>query len=119
MLNRQSHPGAPVTYCLNPTIRHGKTGKGKTVETGVAGAPQSVKHQLLISAQVMISRFVRLSPESGSVLTVWSLFGILSPSPCPSPNHAFGLSLSLSLKINKLKKKKKDQWLPGSGERAG
>ena len=57
---------------------------------------------LLISAQVMISRFVRLSPTSGSALTVWSLLGILSlPLSLPSPVHYLS-------KINKeaLKKKK-------------
>ena len=54
---------------------------------------QSVGHPTLISAQVMISWFVRSSPESGSALTMQSLFGILSLSLslCPSP----GLSVSL------------------------
>ena len=38
--------------------------------------------RLLISAQVTISWFVSSNPVSGSVLTVWSLLGILSlPSP--------------------------------------
>ena len=48
---------------------------------------------LLISAQVMISRFVDSSPVSGSALTAWSLLGILSPplslslsAPPPSQN---------------------------------
>ena len=53
--------------------------------------------QLLISAQVMISRFVSLSPVSGSVLTAWSLLGSLSlPFSLPLP---YSLALSLS-KIN-------------------
>ena len=52
-------------------------------------------------AQVMISRFVGLSPTSGSVLTVQSLLGILSLSISPCPTSA----RSLSLKINKLFKK--------------
>ena len=57
--------------------------------TGVA---QSVKHLTL--AQVMISWLMRLSLTSGSVLTAWSLLGILSLSLSASPL----LSLSLSLK---------------------
>ena len=36
--------------------------------------------QLLISAQVVISRFVSLSPASGSTLALGSLLGILSLS---------------------------------------
>ena len=58
---------------------------------------QSVKHPTY--AQVMISQLVSLTPAWGSVLTVWSLLGILSVylSLCPSPTHAFSLSLSLSL----------------------
>ena len=66
---------------------------------------QSVKRLTL--AQIMTSPFLSSSPALGSMLTVWSLLGFLSPSPhslslslCPSP--AFTLSLS---KINKLKKK--------------
>ena len=56
---------------------------------------QSVKH--LISAQVMISRFMSLSPVSGSVLTAWSLelaWNSVSPSLSVPP------PLTLSLKIN-------------------
>ena len=42
--------------------------------------------RLLISAQVMISRFVASSPVSGSMLTAWSLLGILSfPFSVPPP----------------------------------
>ena len=45
------------------------------------------------------------SPMWGSVLTVWSLLGILSPflslfAPHPLPMHTQVPSLSLSLKIN-------------------
>ena len=47
--------------------------------------------QLLISAQVIILWFVRLSPALGSMLTVQSLLGILSLS-LPLP-HSFSLSL--------------------------
>ena len=53
---------------------------------------------LLISAQVMISQFVGLSPVSGSVLTAQSLPGILSLSLSLSAP----LPLFLSKKISKL-----------------
>ena len=50
---------------------------------------------LLVSAQIMISWFINLSPTSGSVLTAQSLLGILSlPLSLPLP-----CSLSLSLCI--------------------
>ena len=52
---------------------------------------------LLVLAQDMISQFVSLSPESGSVLTVQSLLGILSLS-LSLPRHC---SLSRSLQTNK------------------
>ena len=59
---------------------------------------QSVKH--LISAQVMISRFVGSSPASGSVLTAGSLEPALDsvclslPLPCScSLSHVLSLSL--------------------------
>ena len=56
---------------------------------------------LLILAQVMISRFARLSPELGSVLSAWSLLGILAlPHSVPLP-CSLTCTLSLSLKINK------------------
>ena len=55
---------------------------------------KSAKHptlgiQLLISAQVMISWFVGLSPVLGSVLTAWNLLGILylPLSLPPPPTH--------------------------------
>ena len=63
----------------------------------------------LFSAQVTILWFMRLSPESGSVLTAWSVLWILSlPLFLPPFVHAcsLSLSLSLSLKINKLGKKR-------------
>ena len=63
------------------------------------------------SAQVMISWFMGSSPESGSVLTVWNLLGILSLSLslCPSSTYAYTLSLSLlhSKINNKIKQKNK------------
>ena len=66
-----------------------------------AWVAQSVKP--LTSAQVMISRFVSLSAESGSVLTAQSLepaSGSVSPSLSAPPLLMLCLSLSLS-KINK------------------
>ena len=58
---------------------------------------QSVKgyNQLVISAQVMISRFVSSRPKLGSALTVQSLLGILSLSLSLYPSLLV-LSLSLS-----------------------
>ena len=56
----------------------------------------------LTSAQVMISRFVGLSPVSGAVLTAQSLgpASILCFPLC-APPQTYALSLSLSLKLNK------------------
>ena len=59
---------------------------------------QSIKH--LTSAQVMISRFVGLSPVSGSVLTAKSLEPV-SDSVSPSPSLPLALCLSLSEINNK------------------
>ena len=56
--------------------------------------------ELLTSAQVMISWFVGSSAVSGSVLTVWSLLGILSFS-LPLPYLQF-----LCLSLKNIKKKK-------------
>ena len=61
------------------------------------GAPGWLSHltvQLLILAKVMISRFGRSSPASGSALMAWSLLGILSVSLslCPSPASFLSLS---------------------------
>ena len=56
---------------------------------------QSAKHPTL--TQVMISRFVSLSPALGSVLTAQSLeptSSSVSPSLCPSPAHTLFLSVS-------------------------
>ena len=49
--------------------------------------------QFLISAQVMISQFVRLSPTSGSVLSAWNSFSL----PLP---HSLMCTLSLSLVLS-------------------
>ena len=55
---------------------------------GVPGGLRRLSVRPSISAQVTISRFMRSSPRSDSVLTAWSLLGILS------------LPLSLSLSQN-------------------
>ena len=64
---------------------------------------QSVKH--LISAQVMISRFVGSSPASGSVLTAGSLEPALD-SVSPSLSAPLLLVLCLSLSLSKINIKK-------------
>ena len=68
-----------------------KTNKNKIGAPGWFGR---LSVQLLISAQVMISQFVSSSPTSGSVLSPWSLLGILSPSLSAPP------LFMLFLKIN-------------------
>ena len=50
----------------------------KVMGLGVPGWFGRLSVRLLISAQVMISWFVGLSPASGSVMIAWSLLGILS-----------------------------------------
>ena len=67
---------------------------------------QSVERQ--ISAQVMTSQLVSLSPASGSVLTAQSLEPASDPvSPSLSAPSLLMLSLSLKNKINIKKKLKK------------
>ena len=56
--------------------------------------------RLLISAQVLISRFVGLSPTSGSTLTVQGLLGILSP-PLSLPLPWF-CALNQSVKLQSI-----------------
>ena len=64
---------------------------------GTPGWLSRLSGRLLVSAQVMISRFLSLSPTSGSALTMWSLLGILSlPLSAPLP-----LALSVSLEMHK------------------
>ena len=71
------------------------------IKSFILGAPgwfgSRVSIRPSVSAQVTISRFVGLSPTSGSVLAgAGSLLGILSPSVSAPP------PLALPLKINKL-----------------
>ena len=68
--------------------------------TGAPGWLSRLSIGFLTSAQAMISQFLSSRPASGSVLTAWSLLGILSLSVPP----LVALSHSLALKINKLKK---------------
>ena len=65
--------------------------------------PSEAPDWLLVSAQVMILRFMSSSPTSGSTLTVWSLLRILSlPFPMPLSSlcswvaHELTCSLSIS-----------------------
>ena len=58
--------------------------KPEKLGPGMPGWLSRLSIQLLVSAQVMLSQFVRLSPKSGSVLTAQSLLGILSFSLCLS-----------------------------------
>ena len=70
-----------------------------------------VKHPTL--AQVMISWCVGSSPALGSVLTAWSLLGILSLFFCFSSAHVLSLSVSLSLsKYINIKKNNTWEFLP-------
>ena len=63
----------------------------------VPGWLHQLSVRLLVSAQVMISQFMSLSPASGSVLTAQSLEPASdSVSLCPSPARTLSLS-----KINK------------------
>ena len=68
--------------------------------SGVPGWLSWLINGLLISAQVMISWFIGLSPASDFVLTTQSLLGILSLCPSPTHVHMDTCSVSLSLKIN-------------------
>ena len=61
---------------------------------GVPGWLSGLNIQLLISAQVMISWFMGLSPTSGSALTAWSLLGVPSPSLSAPPSFVLTLSPS-------------------------
>ena len=57
----------------------GRKGKGQVLgrKSGAPGCLSRISTWLWFSAQVVISRFVSLSPASGSALTAWSLLGIL------------------------------------------
>ena len=70
-----------------------------TVKIGIGfpGWLSQLNVWLLISAQVMISQFMGLSPMCGSVLTTWSLLRILSllptlSAPLPTCTHALFIS---------------------------
>ena len=77
---------------------------------GAPGWLSQLRLWLLVSAQVMISRFMGSSPVSGSVLSVWSLLGILSLSVslslslslCSSPAHVHTLSQNKKINTKKV-----------------
>ena len=79
--------------CCTMGIKFGSR-KMKTHHVGDLGGSVGYAFRLSISAQVVISPFVSLSPTSGSALPARSLLGILSLSLspslslCPSPAHA-------------------------------
>ena len=86
------------------------------INSAVPGWLSRLSIRLLISAQVMISRFLRSSPVLGSVLTAWSLLRIFSLplslslllSHSHTHTHTLSLCLSHPLTINKhLKKARK------------
>ena len=66
--------------------------------------------RLLVSAQVMISWFMRSSPTSGSALTAWNLPGILSLPHFLTPLHALSLSLKINFKKIFLKRVTTGKW---------
>ena len=74
---------------------------GKNRKLRGAWVAQLVKH--LTSAQVMISWFKGLSPESGSMLRAHRLEPALD-SVSPSHSVFVSLSLSLSLSLSKINK---------------
>ena len=75
----------------------------KSAQSAAPGWLSRLRVRLLISAQVMISRLMRLRPVLGSVLLA-PAWDSLSPSlSLPLP------ALALSLKINNLKIKKKER----------
>ena len=66
--------------------------KKKAKNLGTPGWLRELSTQLLVSAQVTISWFVGSGPMSGSVMTVWGLLEILSPSAPPPLVHSLSLS---------------------------
>ena len=92
------HMGQAILDQLQPS--HPKSDKlpavkkNKNKKTGASGWLSWLSIQLLILAQVMISRFMRSSPALGSVLAVQILLGLSLPL---SLSHPLLLSLSLSL----------------------
>ena len=76
--------------------------KKATMRPGAPGKLSQLSVQLLISAQVTISQFMRSSPALGSALTAWSLLRIVSlPSVSLPCSCTCALSLTLSLSQNK------------------
>ena len=73
----------------------------KLIEKGAPGCLSWLNLQLLISAQIMISQLVRLSPTMGSALTAQSLLGILSLFLCTSTAHILCLSQNKYINISK------------------
>ena len=110
----QSHSQtANTSYCLqfsSPThslFYKVSCTKGfeKVKRIGAPGWLSQLSIQLFILAQVMISRFMRSIPASGSAPTVRSLLGILSLLALSAPPLlVVSLSLSVSLSFSKMNK---------------
>ena len=66
--------------------RRGRRREIRRRKEGMPGWLSWLSIWLLLLAQVVISLFMSSSPTSGSVLTVWSLLGILSLSLSKSVN---------------------------------
>ena len=96
-----------MPFQLYHVFNEGKFLFKKYFSTGEPASLGQLSLRLWISAQVMISPFVGLSPESGTTLTTRGLLGIFSlPCSLPLP-HAWPIhTRMLALKINKLKRKK-------------
>ena len=68
---------------------------------GAPGSLSQLSVQLLISALVIISQFMRLSPTSSSTLTVQSPLGILSLPLCSSSSCTHADERACTLPLNK------------------
>ena len=80
--------------CLTLTLNQPVNSTFKIYVIGAPGWLSQLSFQLLVLAQIMISQFVGASPMLGSVLTAWTLLGILSPSPSAPPPLVLALSKS-------------------------
>ena len=85
-------PSSPHPRSLVTSLTLSLSKKKKRFIIGVPGRLSWLSAQLLISAQVMISRFMSSSPTWGSALREWSLLGILSLPLSLPPLHTLSLN---------------------------